>query len=135
MKSKANQPNNFGVTQTAKNLILALLVGMIVTFFMLILLENFLNKDTVQTHNLITIEHSIYPKNGNREERAKWWCKSWKLNNNKCQTWIKTLSEVEDPYFDLDVLVEMIDRIKQIHILKEQRMTLHEIKAYIHGIR
>lgn len=28
MKSKANQPNNFGVTQTAKNLILALLVGM-----------------------------------------------------------------------------------------------------------
>ena len=25
-----------------------------------------------------------------------------KLNDNKCQTWIKTFSEVEDPYFDLD---------------------------------
>lgn len=102
MKSKANQPNNFEITKTAKNLILALLVGMIVTFFMLIWSENFLNNDTMQTINLTSTEHSIYPKNGNREERAKWWCKSWKLNNNKCQTWIKKFSEVEDPYFDLD---------------------------------
>jgi hypothetical protein len=65
-------------------------------------IENFLSNDTMQTGNLISTEHSIYPKNGNREERAKWWCKSWKLNNNKCQTWIKKFSEVEDPYFDLD---------------------------------
>lgn len=102
MKSRTNQPNNFEISKTAKNLILALVVGMIITFFMLIWSENFLNKDTMHTHNLISIEHSIYPKNGNREERAKWWCKSWKLNNKKCQTWIKKFSEVEDPYFDLD---------------------------------
>jgi len=76
-----------------------LFLGILITFSMLTGLLNFMNEDGVETY---IIKNNIYPKNGNREERAKWWCSSWKLNNNKCQTWIKTFSEVEDPYFDLD---------------------------------
>jgi hypothetical protein len=76
-----------------------LFLGILVTFSMLTGLLNFTNEDGVETY---IIKNNIYPKNGNREERAKWWCSSWKLNDNKCQTWIKTFSEVEDPYFDLD---------------------------------
>lgn len=76
--------------------------GILLFVLLLILSFNLVNRDALQTYNLISTELIIYPKSGNREERANWRCESWKLTNTKCKTWIKKFSEVEDPYFDLD---------------------------------
>ena len=60
------------------------------------------------------------------------------MRNSTIRHWTKQglleVAEITDARYQL-YAPEMIERIKQIHVLKKQRMTLHEIKDYLHGIR
>ena len=60
------------------------------------------------------------------------------MRNSTIRHWTKQglleVTEITDTGYQL-YAPEMIERIKQIHVLKEQRMTLQEIKDYLHGIR
>lgn len=60
------------------------------------------------------------------------------MRNSTIRHWTKNglleVAEITDTGYQL-YAHEMIERIKQIHVLKEQRLTLQEIKDYLHGIR